>query len=229
MFAKFIIARWSSLVARQAHNLKAAGSNPACATILAANETQVLDATNAEQVLAVNDFSFETVFSNEYPADKKTNWVLISPYGDFPNVVKGRDVIQHFTQADAKEICNEFNSLPSIGVKMMGIPWYVGHPYVDSFKADYPDKEAKGRIKELQARADGLYANVEWNSDGKDLISKRAYHGHSIAWIMRANDKGEFHPFSLDHVGFTNKPNIPGIPPVMSANQKTIMSKEEIE
>src|ERR1017187_5572275 len=206
MFAKIqnLIAGWSSLVARRAHNAKAAGSNPASATILAANQAT----DEQDQVLGV------VACANQYSAASKDNWVLLSPYGVFPNAVGD----QHFTQSDAEQICNEFDSAPNTGVRTLGLPWYVGHPDHPAFKSQHADTSAKGRIKELEAREDGLWANVRWNDEGKTLIANQSYHGHSTNWRMRKQG-GEWHPYSLKSVGFTNEPGIP-VPAITAANQK---------
>ena len=187
--------------------------------ILAANETQVLDATNAEQGI----LSGCVASANQYSAASKDNWVLLSPYGVFPNAVGD----QHFTKDDAENICNEFDSAPNTGVRTLGLPWYVGHPDHPAFKSQHTDTSAKGRIKELEAREDGLWANVKWNDEGKALIANQSYHGHSTNWRMRKNAQGQFHPFSLKSVGFTNEPGIP-VPAITAANQKKepVMSKE---
>lgn len=187
--------------------------------ILAANETQVLDATNAEQGI----LSGCVASANQYSAASKDNWVLLSPYGVFPNAVGD----QHFTEEDAQAICNEFDSAPNTGVRTLGLPWYVGHPDHPAFKSQHTDTSAKGRIKELEAREDGLWANVKWNDEGKALIANQSYHGHSTNWRMRKNAQGQFHPFSLKSVGFTNEPGIP-VPAITAANQKKepVMSKE---
>lgn len=139
---------------------------------------------------------------------------MLAPYGDWPNA----QGLQRFRKDDAVNIVNEFKSLASLPQRVLGLPWYVGHPDHDAFKADYKDKTAKGRIKKLEARDDGLWANVRWNDEGKSLIKAEAFHGHSVNWRMRQNG-GAWSPFSLKSVGFTNEPQIP-VPPVLVANEK---------
>ena len=149
------------------------------------------------------------------------NWVQLSPYGKFPNAAG----LQVFTRNDAQNICNEFNSVAATGVRLMGLPFYVGHPDHDSFKAIYTDKKAYGRIKSLEARDGGLFANVKWSPAGKQLIEDQAFHGHSVNWRMNKIG-GEWHPVSLKSVGFTNEPNIP-VAPITAANEQQI-EKETI-
>lgn len=66
---------------------------------------------------------------------------------------------------------------------------------------------ARGWIKELQARADGLWGRVEWTRAGKELLADRAYRGlspvfnhlpdNTITRVLRAS--------------LTNKPNLKGL------------------
>lgn len=149
-------------------------------------------------------------------------WVLLAPYGKWPNA----QGLQTFEQKDAENMVNEFNSLLSTPQRMIGLPWYVGHPDHPAFKDRYTDTAAKGRIKKLEARADGLWANVKWNDDGKKLIEGAAFHGHSVNWRMK-NEKGAWRPFSLKSVGFTNEPNIP-VPPILAANEAKEGQEEDV-
>jgi len=185
-----------------------------------------LTAYNAAESSTEDCVSPAVLTVNQYSAASKDNWVLIAPYGQFPNNIGGKRIIQCFTKQDAEDICNEFDSTTSMGVKAMGLPWYIGHPDHPDFKAQYKDTSAKGRIKELEARPDGLYANVKWNDEGKLLINSESFHGHSIAWRMKPDAMGNWHPFSLKSVGFTNEPNIP-VPAITTANEKeNSMSKK---
>ena len=149
------------------------------------------------------------------------SWVMLAPYGDWPNV----QGLQRFKKEDADNIVNEFSSLASLPQRVLGLPWYVGHPDHPSFKDTYKDGSAKGRIKKLEARADGLWANVKWNADGKKLITDEAFHGHSVNWRMKQKG-GAWSPFSLKSVGFTNEPQIP-VPTILSANEAASEGKEE--
>lgn len=204
-------------------------------TILAANENPSV----ANEMPDMLGFAF----ANEYSTKSKDNWVQLSPFGKFPNVAG----LQVFTHADAREIANEFDSTPSAGVKYLGLPWYIGHPDHPGFKDQYKDTKAYGRIKELEVRhaancakcnsffaneddakpcrEHGLFANVRWSDEGKQLIANENYHGHSTNWRMKKVG-GEWHPFSLKSVGFTNEPGIP-VPAITTANQKTVMAKSK--
>lgn len=177
-----------------------------------------------ENTDTMDGFTFG-LFSNEAKAGTTENWVQISPYGSFKHI-KG---LQIFDRSDAEMICNQFHSASAIGVRVLGIPFYVGHPDVREFEAKYPDRRAYGRIKTLEARDSGLFANVKWSQAGKDLIESEAYHGQSVNWRIKQNARGELHPIFIKSVGFTNDPNIP-VEPITAANEKqeNIMDKKLI-
>lgn len=183
----------------------------------------VLSANEQEPALKPEDLMY--VAANEQyeatPEGSKENWILLAPYGNHPNV-KG---LQRFDRVAANSVVQHFNSLPNIGVKMVGIPFYKGHPDIKEFESKYTDKDAYGRIKQLDAREGGLFANVKWNEKGKSLIRGEEYHGHSVAWYMKPHPSGAgWQPFALRSVGFTNDPNIE-VPPITAANER--MNKEQ--
>lgn len=142
-------------------------------------------------------------------------WVQLAPYGDFPNRVG----LQHFTETEAREIVNEFQSALNAPVRALGLPWYIGHPDHEPLKQRYKDTRAYGRVKELQARNDGLYGRVKFSTAGRQIITDEMFHGHSVNWAMRKAGN-RFHPFRLKSVGWTNEPQIP-VAPVTAANETT--------
>ena len=145
-------------------------------------------------------------------------WELLVPYGRHPNA----QGMQVFEKADAENIVRDFGHFANIGVKMLGAPFYIGHPDHPAFATRYKDTRAYGRIKALKAGDEGLMANIKWSPEGKRLIESEAFHGHSVNWRMQPSG-GVFRPVSLKSVGFTNEPNI-AVPPVM-ANEKLQMNK----
>ena len=144
------------------------------------------------------------------------NWYQLSPYGDWGH--SGGS--QRFTKADAEAIVNEFNSLSSTPRRLLGLPWYIGHPDHPEFAQKYTDTKAYGRIKKLEAREDGLWGNVKWSEAGKSLVNEEAFGGHSINWRVKRDKDGFWRPTSVKSVGFTNEPNIP-VQPATHANEAT--------
>jgi hypothetical protein len=157
--------------------------------------------------------------SNEVKVDG--NWVQLSPYGDFPHT----GGVQRFTKDDAQNCVNEFTGLLNVAQRVMGIPFYIGHPDHAEFKQRYTDTKAYGRIKELQAREDGLWGNVKWSEAGKSMVNEEQFHGHSVNWRVRKDAQGFWRPFSVKSVGFTNEPNLPVIP-ITHANERFDVEQE---
>ena len=162
------------------------------------------------------------IFVNIIAIDSE-GWVQLAPFGDFGNVDgKGNRVIQRFQKPDAETIVNEFNSLLATPQRLLGLPWYIGHPDHARFKGQHTDSKAYGRVKKLEVRDDGLYANVRFGVAGKQLVEDEAFHGHSVNWraVPTGTDQGMtvFRPVALKSVGFTNDPQIP-VRPVSMSNE----------
>jgi hypothetical protein len=180
--------------------------------ITAVNESAVGDKTSAI-FYAVNELKIEG------------DWVQLAPYGKFENAVG----LQVVTKDDCVQMVNEFKSLLNTPARMLGLPWYIGHPDYEPMKSRYPDTKSYGRIKDLEARDTGLFAKVKFNTAGKALIEDETFHGHSVNWALIRKRDG-LHPITLKSVGFTNEPGIPN-PPITAANEKTDpnMKKKIIE
>ena len=177
----------------------------------------------ADRVLLANEgCGDETqLLGNEFSV-AEDGWVQLVGYGDFEHGAG----LQRFTREDAETLVNEFNSLLGLPQRMFGLPWYIGHPDHPKFKDRYPDTKAYGRIKGLQAREEGLFANVKWSPAGEELIRSEAFHGHSVNWgaVKRG---GVWRPVRIKSVGFTNEPNIP-VRPVTLANEIEDSMKEQL-
>lgn len=66
---------------------------------------------------------------------------------------------------------------------------------------------ARGWIKELQARADGLWGRVEWTKAGRELLADRAYRGISPVF----NHLADKTITRVLRASLTNKPNLKGL------------------
>lgn len=161
------------------------------------------------------------LLSNEFTPGVD-GWVKLSGYGEFPHV----SGLQRFLQADAVQLVNEFNGLLRTPQRLLGLPWYIGHPDHAKFKERYLDTRAYGRIKALEARDAGLFANVKWSPAGEDLIRSEAFHGHSVNWGCK-KIAGAYVPVRLKSVGFTNEPNIP-VDPITLANEAEEFMKTQL-
>jgi hypothetical protein len=179
----------------------------------------------ASEVQLANEGEQEELhlLSNEFTPGAD-GWVRLSKYGNFPHA----QGLQRFFKADAVNLVNEFNGLLRTPQRLLGLPWYIGHPDHPKFKDRYTDTKAYGRIKGLEAREDGLFANVKWSPAGEELIRSEAFHGHSMNWGCRLIN-GAYVPVRLKSVGFTNEPNIEVDPITLANEEDTLMKKQLIE
>jgi phage I-like protein len=161
------------------------------------------------------------LLSNEF-AVAPDGWVQLVPYGNFGH----SDGMQRFTKDDAVNLVNEFNGLLGLPQRLLGLPWYIGHPDHPKFKDRYSDTKAYGRIKGLEARESGLFANVKWSPAGEALIKDEAFSGHSINWGAKKVG-GVYRPVRIKSVGFTNEPNIP-VTPITLANEAEEFMKTQL-
>lgn len=76
---------------------------------------------------------------------------------------------------------------------------------------------ARGWIKELQARADGLWGRVEWTKAGAELLADRAYRGISPVF----NHLADKTITRVLRASLTNKPNLKGL---VALNEETAMN-----
>lgn len=76
---------------------------------------------------------------------------------------------------------------------------------------------ARGWIKELQARADGLWGRVEWTRAGAELLADRAYRGISPVF----NHLADKTITRVLRASLTNKPNLKGL---VALNTENAMS-----
>lgn len=142
-------------------------------------------------------------------------WFKVSPFGTFEASVPGR--YQFFTKEDAEVMVREFNSFRGRLRKLFkGLPIYAGHPDVDP--ENYRDDRRHGKIVALEVREDGLWAQPEWNSLGRENLTEEFRIYPSPVWDGERGEKG-FHATRLFSVGLTNSPRIPGSVPVANAKR----------
>jgi len=184
-------------------------------TLILVNHVRISD----QSLFLANDF---TVLQDD--------WVQILPYGDFPHTGPvGRDgkpykengrvkypngVIQRINNEATEKLISEFNSLIGKASRIFGgLPWYIGHHDLDPIK--YPDPKAYGWIMKLENRADGLYAQVKWTDEGKELKDGGAFKYLSPFFNsledtgLLENGMAIVYPAWLKSVAFTNAPNMP--------------------
>lgn len=164
-------------------------------------------------LIAANEGTLLASFAAANEISIESDWLRITPYGDYPNKVG----LQRVTREDADAMVTAFNSVRGRATRaFMGLPIYVGHPDVDP--ANYPDKRRYGKITDLETRADGLYGKVAFNTLGKAVMDDGQFLFNSPTWHLRRD--GKFvRPVQLVSVGLTNTPQIPGDPWAKNENE----------
>jgi len=156
--------------------------------------------------LATNAETFAT-------PDALGGWKRLAPYGETTYVEKQPDgrlriFKQIFTRAQAEKMVASFNVIAAKS-NFRGLNIFVGHP--DGNPVRWPDDARLGGIFGLEARADGLWVNVEWNDKGTKNAEQGYYIYPSPAWKYPrklAENTGQIIPDVLQSVGLTNTPNI---------------------
>lgn len=130
------------------------------------------------------------------------------PYGSYPHS-KG---LQVFELSDAQNVVDAFNEVRGKNPTWMPAV-YVGHPDVPEFKDEFKDKGAYGWIDTMAANTDGFEIHVDWNDDGRELVTGRKYRYFSpYFYLVKATNEGRkvIRPVFLKSIGLTNEPNIGG-------------------
>lgn len=69
---------------------------------------------------------------------------------------------------------------------------------------------ARGYVTEMQSRADGIWARVDWTPGGRALMAERAYWG--VSPILLAPRSSPKEVVAIKSVALTNEPNLRGLP-----------------
>lgn len=76
---------------------------------------------------------------------------------------------------------------------------------------------ARGWIKELQSRADGIWGRVEWTKAGRELVADKAYRGISPVMTLQSDKKTVR---AIPRASLVNLPNLRGM---LALNQEQTM------
>lgn len=135
------------------------------------------------------------------PADD-AGWYQIAPLGEFPAATKDRTPLQVIDEAAVTALANSFAGFLLVD---------FDHFSLDNSRSS----EAAGWIKELQARADGLYARVDWSDIGEAAVKGKRFRFFSPVWNREDCEDlggGRVRPLRLASLALTNAPNLPHRP-----------------
>lgn len=149
---------------------------------------------------------------------------LLTPYGDYAH----RAGLQRIDRQCARSLAEAFNApLRRLQRLWAGLPVYIGHPDDEAYagKPGHRDTTHYGHIRGLEARDEGLFAQIKWSKAGLKLIADETYRHLSPRWVAVEQERGIYRPVRLLSCGLTNSPNLP-CPPL--ANSKDIETKETV-
>jgi phage I-like protein len=138
---------------------------------------------------------------------RRWEWIKLVTYGDYAH----RMGVQEVSQAAAKTMADNFHSLwQRLARRFRGIPIYVGHPDDGEFlgRAGHGDTRAYGWVRQMEARADGLWIRVRWSKEGLHMLDCAHYKFLSPRWEMEMIGGGKLRPRALISIGLTNCPNM---------------------
>ncbi len=142
----------------------------------------------------------------EFPVD---NWYLIAPLGDHAHQESG------FVQVvDQESVAAMANGKPR-GKELL----------VDFDHESWDNKKrttAAGWIQNLEARAEGLWAQIRWSGSGKTALKNGDYRFISPVWTFsncQQIDETHVRPLRLSGAGLTNRPNLSGLPAMSNREQ----------
>ena len=128
------------------------------------------------------------VYLLECNATQEKEKIKISPIGEFVGV-DGRKYI-----LDATKV---INNTKNIGCDLM-------------LDKDHEDREAMGWFPQdsLEVREDGIYASLELNTLGSDLVKNRVYRYLSPAYSISGNNGDIMIIDKIVNIGLVNRPNL---------------------
>jgi phage I-like protein len=131
-------------------------------------------------------------------AAPSSDWQMILPAGEFVTRQYGK---LEFTQEFLQTLVQNWRD------KVLG----EREPFIDS---DHDWGKANGWIKDLQARADGLYAKIDWTQLGRDNLSEKLYKYFSadIGSAVDLKTGEETYPVLIG-AALTNVPQMNMMPP----------------
>ena len=115
--------------------------------------------------------------------------------------------------------------------KRQGIPIPADYNHeIESRAAGGGSKIASGWVHDLEQRADGLYAEIEWTNSARQKIQNKEYAYLSPAVVFDGKDpvSGARIPARLSSIGLTNSPFLKKLKPVLAGEEHTAILCSEI-
>lgn len=188
---------------------------------------------HAGDVALDNDTAESASLINEVTVDDR-GWAVI-PFGDWPHEMG----LQQFHREQAQEIVDRFSSMAGrFRRAIVGLPIFKGHPdhAVQEIANQYPDKEEKGHLSDMELRPEGLALKLVLSNAGAELV-RRGWKYISPYWLARLLTKAGdamrvYAPSEIRSIGLVVRPNIPSpslANAARAANQTKTMNPETLK
>lgn len=165
---------------------------------------------------------------NEWAPDS-TGWVRLARYGEHPKVrlvqegsgLRRETWIQVLDRPGSERLAASFNGLfGTLQRAFKSAPVYVGHPdlakHAPESGAALGNMTPVGAVGRLEARDDGLYAQLNLFDEGQAAVANEGMKKLSPLWIVEtmgtptAGDPIRCRPVRLISVALTDRPNLSG-------------------
>jgi len=149
--------------------------------------------------------------------ENQDGWFQVAPFGEFPNQVAGRPIVQVMDKAGMEEQVRRLHARAAAeGERFGGLLINMDHLCVGNLAVP---TVAMGWIMDLEVRDDGLWARAKWTDEGERLIGGGSYRFVSGEWRFEGDaveDLGDGRWRLLELVGcaLTNQPALPGLQPL---------------
>lgn len=163
----------------------------------------------------------DTHLFNRFDAAPNFKWMHVCPLGE--HAWQSADGAEHLLQVIDREACEAMARTYPLSIPNSRID--VDHESMDADKRT----AAVGWGRKAEAREDGLWVEVEWNPEGRDLVANKVYRFSSPCFprdgLVDLGD-GRVRVTKLGVIALTNDPNLRGQKPLtnrraQSANPNT--------
>ncbi|MGZ9811279.1 phage protease [Pseudoroseicyclus sp. H15] len=142
-----------------------------------------------------------TALCFDLPAGDAPDWVHLLPAGE-NGQIKSFDARGPYEAKDLQAIVDASMASPR------GMVIDVNHS-TDLAAPLGGEAPARGWIKELQARDDGIWGRVEWTDEGRQMVASRSY--RMLSPVIGLAAKGSKRIVSILRASLVNRPNLQGL------------------
>ena|GEM_PF-2791078 len=151
-----------------------------------------------------------------FQASQDEGWFPVATVGEHPH----KRGLQVCTGSDAQTLVNWAAGQPETWT---GVALYANPPH----PAGGDDPPALAWAREFRIVGNEVQCRPEFSETGRELVlANKAYKRVTVAWKCRRGSDG-WHPFEIDHIGLTNKPNMESVRPWVNGPEAEAAAPEE--